>query len=98
MTELDHRWATLQIEALADGSLSPDAERRMREIIFWPGEGDLGATGDLDLPRVVAAVGNGQAPHFDVVLGRDGDLELRLEVAIATAVGRFVELEDGFEI
>ncbi len=33
MTELDHRWATLQIEALADGSLSPDAERRMRELI-----------------------------------------------------------------
>lgn len=33
MTELDQRWATLQIEALADGSLSPDAERRMRELI-----------------------------------------------------------------
>lgn len=33
MTELDHRWATLQIEALADGSLSPDAERRMRDLI-----------------------------------------------------------------
>jgi anti-sigma factor RsiW len=33
MTELDHRWATLQIEALADGSLAPDAERRMRELI-----------------------------------------------------------------
>lgn len=33
MTELDHRWATLQIEALADGSLSPEAERRMRDLI-----------------------------------------------------------------
>ena len=33
MTELDHRWATLQIEALADGSLSPDAERRMRDLV-----------------------------------------------------------------
>lgn len=33
MSELDRRWATLQIEALADGSLSPDAERRMRELI-----------------------------------------------------------------
>jgi anti-sigma factor RsiW len=33
MTELDHRWATLQIEALADGSLSPEAERRMRELV-----------------------------------------------------------------
>jgi anti-sigma factor RsiW len=33
MTELDHRWARLQIEAMADGSLSPGATRRMRALL-----------------------------------------------------------------
>jgi anti-sigma factor RsiW len=33
MSELDQRWANLQIEAMADGSLSPDAARRMRALM-----------------------------------------------------------------
>ena len=33
MTELDRNWARSQVEAMADGSLSADAERRMRALI-----------------------------------------------------------------
>lgn len=33
MTELDKAWAESQIEAMADGSLSPEAERRMVTIM-----------------------------------------------------------------
>ena len=46
---------------------------------------DLGVAGDLDLARPIAAVGDRQAAHFDVVLGRHGDLQLRLEIAVATS-------------
>ena len=33
MTELDRTWAETQIEAMADGSLSPDAEERMLAVM-----------------------------------------------------------------
>jgi hypothetical protein len=33
MTELDKAWAESQIEAMADGSLSPEAERRMLAVM-----------------------------------------------------------------
>lgn len=33
MTELDRTWARSQIEAMADGSLEPNAERRMRALL-----------------------------------------------------------------
>ena len=33
MTELDLTWAETQIEAMADGSLSPDAEKRMLAVM-----------------------------------------------------------------
>lgn len=33
MTELDNAWAESQIEAMADGSLSPQAERRMLAVM-----------------------------------------------------------------
>jgi hypothetical protein len=33
MTELDRTWARTQIEAMADGSLTPEAEKRMRVLM-----------------------------------------------------------------
>jgi hypothetical protein len=33
MTELDRTWAKTQIEAMADGSLAPEAEKRMRTLM-----------------------------------------------------------------
>lgn len=33
MTDLDRQWANSQIEALVDGSLPPEAERRMRQAM-----------------------------------------------------------------
>jgi len=33
MTELDRAWARTQVEAMADRSLSPEAERRMRALM-----------------------------------------------------------------
>lgn len=33
MTKLDQNWARTQVEAMADGSLSAEAERRMRALI-----------------------------------------------------------------
>ena len=33
MTELDRNWARSQVEAMADGSLTADAERRMRTLM-----------------------------------------------------------------
>ena len=46
----------------------------------------------------VAAVGDRQPPDLDVVLGRHGDLELGLEVAVAAAEGDLVEVEGGVEL
>ena len=71
------------------------AERRMREIVLGACQHDLGVAGDLDLARPIAAVGDRQPPHLHVVFRRDGDLELRFEVAVAAPERRLVELEGG---
>ena len=87
---LNSRPALCAIELGLDEQL---AERRVREVVLGTRQHDLGVAGDLDLARPVAAVGDRQPPHLDVVLGRDGDLELRLEVAVAPAERDLVEIE-----
>ena len=69
------------------------AEGRMREIVLGTRQHDLGVARDLDLARPIAVIGDRQPAHLDVVLGRHRDLELRLEVAVARAERRLVELE-----
>ena len=63
MTELDRTWARTQIEAMADGSLEPAAERRMRTLVNCDPEiraelerartlmGDLQGLADVPVPR-----------------------------------------------
>ena len=80
----------LRIELGLDEQLP---ERRVREVVLRTSQDDLGVAGDLDLARLRAAVGDGQAPHFHVVFRRHGDLELRLDVGIAATEGDLVEIE-----
>ena len=75
----------LRVELGLDEQL---AERRMREVVLGRCQHHLGIARDLDFARPVAAVGDRQPPHLDVVFGRDGDLQLRLEVAVAAAERR----------
>ncbi len=58
------------------------SERRMGEVVFGTRERNLGVARDLDLARPFAAVGDREAAHLDVVLGRHGDLHLGLEVSV----------------
>ncbi len=53
MTELDRTWAATQVEAMADGSLSPDARRRMRALM-------------AEDPAIAAAVDRAQAVRRDL--------------------------------
>ena len=53
-------------------------------------EDDLGVARDLDLARAVAVVRDRQAPHLDVVLGRDRDVEQRRDVVVAAAERRLL--------
>ena len=55
----------------------------MREIVLGTRQHDLRVARDFDLARPIAAIGDRQPPHFHVVFGRHGDLQLRLEVAVA---------------
>ena len=84
----------LRIELGLDEQL---AERRVREIVLGTRQHDLRVAGDLDLARLRAAVGDRQTPHLHVVFGRHGDLELRLDVAIAAAERDLVEIEGRLE-
>ena len=80
----------LRVELGLDEQL---AERRVGEVVLGTRQHDLGVAGDLDLARPIAAIGDRQAPHLDVVFRRHGDLQLRLEVAVAPAERDLVELE-----
>ena len=64
------------------------AERRVREIRGRRGQHDLRVAGDLDFPHAVAAIHDRQPPHFHVVFGRDGDLEVRRDAVVHTAERR----------
>ena len=85
----------LRVELGLDEQL---AERRVGEIVLGTREHDLGVAGDLDLARPVAAVGDRQPAHLDVVFRRHGDLQLRLEVAVAAPERDLVEIEGRVEL
>ena len=53
------------------------AEGRMREIVGRRRQHDLGVAGDVDLADPRALVDHRHPADFDVVFGRDGDVELR---------------------
>ena len=61
------------------------AERRMRASAARRRQHDLGVAGQLDRARRVAAVGDADAAQLDVVFGRDADLGVRVDVAVAAA-------------
>ena len=61
------------------------AERRMGFVLRLRRQHDLGIAGDLDGPRRLRTVGQRHTPQFDVVLGRDADLGVGLELAVAAA-------------
>ena len=63
-TPAEEQAGALRVELGLDKELR---KRGMREVILWTRERDLAVAGDLDLARPVAAVGNRQAPHLDVV-------------------------------
>lgn len=82
MTELDRTWAKTQIEAMADGSLGPEAERRMRALINCDPElrddleraqalmKDLRSLADVPVPaglrRRLASIPRAQRPRYFV--------------------------------
>lgn len=49
MTELDRAWAQSQIEAMADASLTPEAEQRMRALL----DDDLELRAELERARAI---------------------------------------------
>ena len=83
------------IELALDEQLS---KRRVRQIVVFAREDDFRIAGHFDLALAIALVRDRQPPHLDVVFRSDRDLELRLEVAVPTAVGGLVELEDRLEV
>ncbi len=70
----------------------------MGQIVFWARQRHFGIARHLDFPWLITAIDDRQAAHFHVVLGRDGDLELRFEAAVTTAIGDLVEVKRRFEL
>ena len=70
----------------------------MSEIVLGTGQHDLGIAGHFNFTGLRAVVGDRQTPDFYIVLGRDSDLELGLDLCVAPAEGGFVEIEDGIEL
>ena len=94
-TATEQKARALGIEFGLDEQL---AKRRVSEIVLGTSQHDLGIAGHFDLTGLSAVVGDRQTPYFDVVLGRDGDLELGLDLSIAPAERDFVEIEDRIEL
>ncbi len=61
------------------------AEGRMRIVGRCGRQHHFGIGGDFHRALATAAVGQAQAPELDVVLGRDGDLQVALAAAAGTA-------------
>src|SRR5208282_1570426 len=59
-------------------------------------ENDLGVTGDLDGSARSRGVRDGDAAHFDVILWRNGDLCIGVELVVAAAELHPPLGEDGF--
>ena len=70
-------------------------ERGMGEVVGVGRQHHLRVARDLDLPRAVVAVRQGQPPDLDVVFGGDGDVELRGDAVVQAAEGRLLGQEDG---
>ena len=71
------------------------AEGRVGQVVGRRGQDDLDVARDLDFAGAVADVGHGQPPHLDVVLGRDGDVELGPDVFVAALEGGLLRQEGG---
>ena len=56
------------------------AERRVYGVGDGRGEDDFGVARDLDRPACPRPVGDREAAKLDVVLGRDGDLGMGVEI------------------
>jgi hypothetical protein len=69
-------------------------ERRVGEIVLGRRQHDFGVARDLDLPRAIAAVHDRQPPYFHVVFGRNRDLQLGVEIAVAGSNRHLVQVED----
>ncbi len=61
------------------------AERGMERVRRGGGENDLRVARHLDLSALARAVRDVDAAHLDVILRRDGDLRVRVEVVVAAA-------------
>jgi hypothetical protein len=59
------------------------AERGMGEIVDRGRENDLGVAGHVELADARAVIADRQPAYFDVVFGRDGDVQLRRDVLVA---------------
>lgn len=68
MSKLDRSWAESQIEAMADGSLSPEAEQRMRSLIDADPEIGARVARARSLRRELGALRGGPVPRG--LLGR----------------------------
>ncbi len=69
------------------------AEGGVGEVVGVRREHDLGVARDLELPRALAVVRHLQPAHLDVVLGRDGDVELRSDLVVGPLEGRLLHGE-----
>ena len=85
----------LRVELGLDEQL---AECRVREVVFGAGQHYFDIAGDFELARLPAAIADRQPPDLHIVLGRHGDLELRLEIAVAAAERGLVQLEHRVEL
>ena len=61
------------------------AERGMRQVVGRRREDDLGVAGDVDLANARTLIHHRQTPHFDVVFGGDGDVQLRGHLIVVPA-------------
>ena len=68
-------------------------ERGVGEVVLRAGQHDFRVAGDLDFARPIAAIGDREAAHLDVVFRRHRHLQLRFEIAVAPAERDLVELE-----
>ena len=64
-------------------SMNSFAEGRVGDVLREGTERDLDVARQFDLARSIAPVRQRDPAHFGIVLGRDGDLQARVDVVIA---------------
>ena len=74
------------------------AERRMQRVRGRRCENDFRVARDVDRPARPGPVGDGDSAQFDVILGRDSDLRMGVEVVVAAAELRSRLRENRFVI